>query len=218
MKTNTSPTLYGSAHLHTNAHSPILRCKKENASKQSILCLCQHCDSIGCSLWNVPIKEMYILQKWSLIPKYWVWHKHLKITLSNNCSQKGKGGSFRRREEVKLTQRKNGSPIKQLKAAAAAAAKLLQLCLTLRPHRRNPTRLPHPWDSPGKNTGVDCHFLLQCMKVKSQSEVTQSCSTQRPHGLQLTRLLRPWDFPGKSTGVGCHRLLPALSYRGLNKA
>ena len=40
-----------------------------------------------------------------------------------------------------------------------------------------PTRLPHPWDSPGKNTGVGCHFLLQCMKVKSESEVTQSCLT-----------------------------------------
>ena len=45
------------------------------------------------------------------------------------------------------------------------------------PHRRQPTRLPHPWDSPGKNNGVGCHFLLQCMKVKSESEVTQSCQT-----------------------------------------
>ena len=46
---------------------------------------------------------------------------------------------------------------------------------SVRPHRRQPTRLPRPWDSPGKNTGVGCHFLLQCMKVKS--EVTQSCPT-----------------------------------------
>ena len=45
------------------------------------------------------------------------------------------------------------------------------------PHRRQPTRLPHPWDSPGKNTGVGCHFLLQCRKVKSESEVAQSCPT-----------------------------------------
>ena len=66
---------------------------------------------------------------------------------------------------------------------------------------------PHPWDSPGKNTGVGCHFLLQCMKVKSEREVAQSCPTPRPHGLQPTRLLCPWDFPGKSTGVGCHCLL-----------
>ena len=45
------------------------------------------------------------------------------------------------------------------------------------PQRRQPTRLPRPWDSPGKNTGVGCHFLLQCMKVKSESEVAQSCPT-----------------------------------------
>ena len=44
-------------------------------------------------------------------------------------------------------------------------------------HRRQPTRLPRPWDSLGKNTGVGCHFLLQCMKVKSESEVAQSCLT-----------------------------------------
>ena len=57
-------------------------------------------------------------------------------------------------------------------AAVAAAAMSLQLYPTVRPHRRLPTRLPHPWDSPSKNTGVGCHFLLQCMKVKSESEVT----------------------------------------------
>ena len=48
---------------------------------------------------------------------------------------------------------------------------------SVRHHRWQPTRLPHPWDSPGKNTEVGCHFLLQCMKVKSQSEVAQSCLT-----------------------------------------
>ena len=50
---------------------------------------------------------------------------------------------------------------------------------SVRPHRQQPTRLPCPWDSPGKNTGVGCHFLLQCMKVKSESEVAQSCPTLR---------------------------------------
>ena len=50
---------------------------------------------------------------------------------------------------------------------------------SVRPHRRQPTRLPRPWDSLGKNTGVSCHFLLQCMKVKSESEVAQSCPTLR---------------------------------------
>ena len=51
----------------------------------------------------------------------------------------------------------------------------------MRPHRRQPTRLPRPWDSPGKNTGVGCHFLLRCMKVKSESEVAQSCPTLSDH-------------------------------------
>ena len=74
---------------------------------------------------------------------------------------------------------------------------------SVRPQRRQPTRLPCPWDSPGKNTGVGCQFLLQCVKVKS---------------LSCVRLLvTPWTaahqtplsmgFPGKSTGVGCHCLL-----------
>ena len=63
--------------------------------------------------------------------------------------------------------------------AAAAAAKSLQSCLTLCDPIDvwQPTRLPCPWDSPGKNTGVGCHFLLQCMKVKRESEVAQSCPT-----------------------------------------
>ena len=62
--------------------------------------------------------------------------------------------------------------------AAAATAKSLQSCPTLcDPHRQQPARFHHPWDSPGKNTGVGCHFPLHCMKVKSESEVTQSCPT-----------------------------------------
>ena len=71
------------------------------------------------------------------------------------------------------------------------------------PHRRQPTRLPRPWDSPGKNTGVGCHFLLQCKKVKSQSELTQSgltpsnpmdCSLlgSSVHGICQARVLE-WD-------------------------
>ena len=58
-----------------------------------------------------------------------------------------------------------------------AAAKSLQSRPTVQHHRRQPTRLPRPWDSPGKNTGVGCHFLLQCMKVKSESEVAHLCLT-----------------------------------------
>ena len=48
---------------------------------------------------------------------------------------------------------------------------------SVQPHRWQPTRLHHSWDSPGKNTGVGCYFLLQCMKLKSEIEVTQSCLT-----------------------------------------
>ena len=100
-------------------------------------------------------------------------------------------------------------------AAAAAAAKSLQLCPTLcNPHRRQPTRLLHPWDSPGKYTGVVCHFLLQCMKVKSESEVAQSCPTLRdPMDCSLPVSSIHEIFPGKSTRVGCHCLLPSLCRR-----
>ena len=51
------------------------------------------------------------------------------------------------------------------------------LCDSVRPHRRQPTRLPRSWNSPGKNPGVGCHFLLQCMNVKGESEVAQLCLT-----------------------------------------
>ena len=62
--------------------------------------------------------------------------------------------------------------------ASVVSDSLCRLCAdSVRHHRRQPIRLPHPWDSPGKNNGVGCHFLLQYMKVKSESEVAQSCLT-----------------------------------------
>ena len=80
---------------------------------------------------------------------------------------------------------------------------------SVRPHSRQPTKLPRPWDSPGKNTGVGCHFLLQCMKVKSESEVAQSCPT----------LLNPMDssLPGSSVhGIFQARVLEwaAITFSG----
>jgi len=93
------------------------------------------------------------------------------------------------------------------------------------PHRRQPTRLLCPWDSPGKNTGVGCHFLLQCMKVKSQSEVTQSCLTPSDpmdcslpgssiHGICQARVLEwgaiafstkyEWGLPKQGSRGCCH--------------
>ena len=92
-------------------------------------------------------------------------------------------------------------------SSTATAAKSLQLCPTLCDPIDSSPPDSCPRDSLGKNTGVGCHFLLQCMKVKSESEVAQLCLTLcDPIGCNLTRLLCPWDFPGKSTGVGCHCL------------
>ena len=70
----------------------------------------------------------------------------------------------------------DGLPSTEPSGKSAAAAKSLQSD-SVQPHRWQSTRLPCPWDSPGKKTGVGCHFLLQCMKVKSESEVAQSYLT-----------------------------------------
>ena len=101
--------------------------------------------------------------------------------------------------------------MRELGGYAAAAAKSLQSCPTLcDPIDGSLPGLPRPWDSPGKNTGVGCHFLLQCMKVKSENEVTQSCPTLRDpmdcslpgasaHGIFQARVLE-WgaiDFSAK---------------------
>ena len=104
---------------------------------------------------------------------------------------------------------------------------------SVRPHRRQPTRLPRPWDSPGKHTGVGCHFLLQCVKVKSEREVAQSCPTLHDpmhcslpgssiHGICQARVLEwdaiafsdglysQWNSPGQNTGVGSLSLLQGI--------
>ena len=80
---------------------------------------------------------------------------------------------------------------------------------SVQPQRRQPTRLPRPWDSPGKNTEVDCHFPLQCMKVRSESEVAQLCQTPSD----------PMDccLPGSSThGICQARVLEwgAIAFSG----
>ena len=76
-----------------------------------------------------------------------------------------------------IFQLKRNTSKKENAYASVAAATSIHSCPTVRHQRRQPTRLPSPWDSPGKNTGVGCRFLLQSMKVKSQSEVAQSCPT-----------------------------------------
>ena len=93
---------------------------------------------------------------------------------------------------------------------------------SVRPHRRQPTRLPRPWDSPGKNTGVGCRFLLQCMKVKSESEVAQSYLTLRDpmdcsppgssiHGIFQARVLE-WGAIAFST-AGSMSSIPSQELR-----
>ena len=96
---------------------------------------------------------------------------------------------------------------------------------SVQPHRQQPTRLPRPWHSPGKNTGVGCHFLLQCMKVKRESEVTQLCQLfatpwtaafQAPPSMGFSRQEYWSGVPSPSplkaldshqrTGVSCHLL------------
>ena len=85
---------------------------------------------------------------------------------------------------------------------------------SVQPHRRQPTRIPRPWDSAGKNTGVGCHFLLQCMKVKSESEVTESCPTpshpidcslpgSSVHGIFQARVLEWGAIAFSGVGAWC---------------
>ena len=100
---------------------------------------------------------------------------------------------------------------------------------SVRPHRWQPTSLPRPWDSPGKNTGAGCHFLLQCRKVNRESEVAQLClilcdpMDYTVHGILQSRILEWVVFPfsrGSSqprdqTQVShCSRILSQLSHKG----
>ena len=119
-----------------------------------------------------------------------------------------------------------GSPVhgicqeRVLECVAIAFSELWECCCcciasvvsnSVQPQRRQATRLPRPQDSPGKNTGVGCHFLLQCMEVKSENEVTQSCLT----------LSDPMDcsLPGSSVhGIFQARVLEwrAIAFSGGN--
>ena len=102
---------------------------------------------------------------------------------------------------------------------------LLSRFSRVRLHRRQPTRLPCPWDSPGKNTGVGCHCLLQCMKVKSESEVAQSCLTLRDpvdcsppvHGIFQARVLEWGAIAFSSSELGRKQQVPGLA-QGITSA
>ena len=93
------------------------------------------------------------------------------------------------------------------------------------PHRRQPTRLPRPWDSPGKNTGVGCHFLLQCMKVKVKSlshvrllATPWTAAYPAPPPMEFSRqeywseLPLPSPWVAIAFSVSCHCLLRARAH------
>ena len=98
----------------------------------------------------------------------------------------------------------------------------VRLCAT---HRWQPTRLPHPWDSPGKNTGVVCHFFLQCMRVKSESEVAQSCPSDLVdyslpgssiHGIFQARVLEWGATAFSKMRLSAKELMPFNCGAGVN--
>ena len=126
--------------------------------------------------------------------------------------QRGTNPCIHAEAKERTTQKIEGKESLELAAAAAVASVVSD---SVRPQRRQPTRLPCPWDSPGKNTGVGCHFLLQCMQVKSESEVAQSRPT----------LSDPMDYspPGSSVcGIFQAKVLEwgaiAFSHLSLHRA
>ena len=162
-------------------------------------CFCQSFDLWDTYLIKPRLQWFYSLTEWKhnhAIPTKLLWANNVfyfvfKLSFLNmkniflksfflSSSFLSKAFNINRKRLILIPQRllrKSGKSTPEFWVAAAAAAKLLQSCPTLQPQRQQPTRIPHPWDSPGKNTGVGCHFLLQCMKVKTESEVAQLCPT-----------------------------------------
>ena len=135
----------------------------------------------GCESWTVEKAERQRIDAFEL----WCWRRLLRVPWtvrrSNQSILKEMNPEYLL-EELMLKLKLQYFGHLMARAAAAAAPKSLQSCLTLRPHRWQPTRLRCHWDSPGKNIGVGCHFLLQCMKVKSENEVAQSCPMGKTEG------------------------------------
>ena len=119
-----------------------------NCTIQHVLDLCCHCNKLS--------------------PTCWLKATQLFIFVQTSVSQKSETG---------LTKLKSYCQQDCIPSTNSSCQVTSVVSDSVRPHRRQPTRLPRPWDSPGKNTGVGCYFLLQWMKVKSESEVAQSCLT-----------------------------------------
>ena len=125
-------------------------------------------------------------------------------------SQPAKGFMFLTTQENPLSTGRMKTEVKaqKVQTKAQAAAKSLQSCPILQPHRWQTTRLPCPWDSPGNNTGVDCHFLLQLKKKKSpgaKSKISKGLS-YHPGPLPGTDSLQN----GRNSPNQASRLTPAL--------
>ena len=114
-----------------------------------------------CSLEDMTPGPLYFLQK----------VKYKLFDLSQKKKKKGKLVSFNRKQNC------SSLKVVEVEWEVCCCCVASVVSDSVRPHRWQPTGLPRPWDSPGKNTRVGCHFLLQCMKVKSESEVAQSCPT-----------------------------------------
>ena len=108
--------------------------------------------------------NMSLSKLWEMVKDREVWHAAVH-TVANSCATEQKQRIL------------NNFLVSQNSCCYYCCWVTSVVSDSVQPHRWQPTRLPCPWDSPGKNTGVGCHFLLQCMKVKSQSEVAQSCLT-----------------------------------------
>ena len=152
---------------------------------------------LGCRLSS---KEMWVLLvSAALLPKHLAWALRSFSENMYRCTLVSVMFYFFKK---KKKQGCRGTEVERLLLLLLIASVVSD---SVQPQRLKPTRLPRPWDSPGKNTGVGCHFLLQCRKVKSEREVAQSCLTlSDPMDYSLPGSSIPWDFPGKSTGVGCH--------------
>ena len=146
-----------------------------------MVCLYHGLPCCNYNIWTIP-KDVYqnVYSKTSLLAQW------LRLCASNARGMGSIAGQETKIPHVAWKRKKK----KRMFIAAALFTIAKKCCCrqvasvvsnSVRPHRRQPTRLPCPWDSPGKNTGVSCHFLLQCMKVKSESEVAQSCLTLSDH-------------------------------------
>ena len=178
-RSSLSKSFSGKTHTHTHTHTHTQTDTKLTTitkNKTNILSHCVHAQSLNCVwLFETPmdcsppgfsahvVSQARTLEQAAIsFSRWWSWPRE------------GIQVSFIFRQI--LHHWTLGSPIPS--TAAASAAKSLESCPTLcDPIDGSPPRLRRPWDSPGKNTGVGCHFLLQCMKVKSESEVAQSCPT-----------------------------------------